>query len=83
MLQAVGQHVAIEQVVAQHQAGRRTGQEVAGQNKGLGQALGLGLLNIGQGQADLFSRAQDILETGQILRRGDDADFPDAGQHEH
>ena len=45
--QAVGQHIAVKQVVAQNQAGRLSGQKVAGQNKSLSQTFGAGLLNVG------------------------------------
>jgi hypothetical protein len=51
-------------------------------DEGLGQPLGRGLHGIGEAEAPLLARAQELLEARRVLRRRDDQDVPDARQHE-
>ncbi len=74
--------MAEEQVVAQHQGARLVGDELAVEQKGLGDARRLRLLDVFQAQAPLTAVAQQTLEQGRVMRRGNDEDFPDTGQHQ-
>ena len=67
---------AIENVVAQHQGHRVGANEVLSQHKGLGQAVGLGLNGVVErSAAQLAAVAQQILEEGRVVGRGNDEDF--------
>lgn len=76
------QAVAVEDVVAEHQGARLAGDELLADGEGLGQAVGARLLGVGQVHAVARAVPEQALEVGQVGRRGDDQDVPDARQHE-
>ena len=80
--QVARQAVAVEDVVAQHQRARLAGDKVLADGEGLGQAVRRGLLGVGQVHAVARAVPEQALEVGQVGRRGDDQDVPDARQHE-
>ena len=77
-----GQAVAVEDVVAEHEGARLAGDELLADGEGLDQAVGAGLLGIGEVHAVARAVPEQALEVGQVGRRGDDQDVPDARQHE-
>ena len=80
--QVARQAVAVEDVVAQHQGARLAVNELLADGEGLGQAVRRGLLGVGQVHAVARAVPEQALEVGQVGRRGDDQDVPDARQHE-
>ena len=74
--------VAVEDVVAEHERARLAGDELLADGEGLRQAVGAGLLGVGQVHAVARAVPEQALEVGQVRRRGDDQDVPDARQHE-
>ena len=74
--------VAVEDVVAQHERARLTGDEILADREGLRQAVGAGLLGVGEVHAVARAVPEQALEVGEVRRRGDDQDVPDARQHE-
>ena len=80
--QVAGQAVAVEDVVAEHQRARLAGDEVLADGEGLGQAVGARLLGVGEVDAVARAVTEQALEVGEVRRRGDDQDVPDARQHE-
>ena len=80
--QVARQAVAVEDVVAEHQGARLAGDEVLADGEGLRQAVGAGLLGVGEVNAVARAVPEQSLEVGQVRRRGDDQDVPDARQHE-
>ena len=80
--QVAGQAVAVEDVVAEHQGARLAGDELLADGEGLRQAVGARLLGIGEVHAVARAVPEQALEVGQVRRRGDDQDVPDARQHE-
>ena len=74
--------VAVEDVVAQHQGARLAGDEVLADGECLREAVGARLLGVGQVHAVARAVPEQALEVGQVRRRGDDQDVPDARQHE-
>lgn len=74
--------VAVEDVVAEHQGARLAGDELLADGEGLRQAVRRGLLGVGQVDAVARAVPEQALEVGQVGRRGDDQDVPDARQHE-
>ena len=80
--QVARQAVAVEDVVAQHERARLAGDEVLADGEGLGQAVGAGLLGVGEVHAVAGAVPEQALEVGQVGRGGDDQDVPDARQHE-
>ena len=74
--------VAVEDVVAEHERARLAGDEVLADGECLGQAVGARLLGVGQVDAVARAVPEQALEVGQVRRRGDDQDVPDARQHE-
>ena len=80
--QVAGQAVAVEDVVAEHQGARLAGDEVLTDGERLRQAVGARLLGVGQVHAVARAVPEQALEVGQVGRRGDDQDVPDARQHE-
>ena len=80
--QVARQAVAVEDVVAQHQGARLAGDEVLADGEGLRQAVGAGLLGVGQVHAVARAVTEQALEVGEVGGRGDDQDVPDARQHE-
>lgn len=80
--QVAGQAVAVEDVVAEHQGARLAGDELLADGERLGQAVGARLLCVGEVHAVARAVPEQALEVGQVGRRGDDQDVPDARQHE-
>ena len=80
--QVARQAVAVEDVVAKHQRARLAGDEVLADGEGLRQAVRRGLLGVGQVHAVARAVPEQALEVGEVRRRGDDQDVPDARQHE-
>ena len=74
--------VAVEDVVAEHQGARLAGDELLADGECLRQAVGARLLGVGQVDAVARAVPEQALEVGQVGRRGDDQDVPDARQHE-
>ena len=74
--------VAVEDVVAEHQRARLAGDEVLADREGLRQAVRARLLGVGQVHAVARAVPEQALEVGEVRRRGDDQDVPDARQHE-
>ena len=80
--QVARQAVAVEDVVAEHQRARLAIDELLADGEGLRQAVGARLLGVGQVHAVARAVPEQALEVGQVGRRGDDQDVPDARQHE-
>ena len=80
--QVARQAVAVEDVVAQHQRARLSVDELLADGEGLRQAVRAGLLGVGEVHAVARAVPEEALEVGQVRRRGDDQDVPDARQHE-
>ena len=80
--QVARQAVAVEDVVAQHQRARLAGDELLADGEGLRQAVRTRLLCVGEVDAVARAVPEQALEVGQVGRRGDDQDVPDARQHE-
>lgn len=80
--QVAGQAVAVEDVVAEHERARLAINEVLADGEGLRQAVRARLLGVGQAHAVARAVPEQALEVGQVGRRGDDQDVPDARQHE-
>lgn len=80
--QVAGQAVSVEDVVAQHERARLTVNELLADGEGLRQAVGARLLGIGEVHAVARAVPEQALEIGEVRRRGDDQDVPDARQHE-
>lgn len=80
--QVARQAVAVEDVVAEHERARLAGDELLADGEGLGQAVRRGLLGVGEVHAVARAVPEQALEVGQVGRRGDDQDVPDARQHE-
>lgn len=80
--QVARQAVAVEDVVAKHEGARLAGDELLADGERLRQAVRAGLLGVGQVHAVARAVPEQALEVGQVGRRGDDQDVPDARQHE-
>ena len=80
--QVARQAVAVEDVVAEHQRARLAGDEPLADGEGLREAVGAGLLGVGEAHAVARAVPEQALEVGEVGRRGDDKDVPDARQHE-
>ena len=80
--QVAAEAVAVEDVVAEHERARLAGDEVLADGEGLRQAVGARLLCVGEPHAVARAVPEQALEVGQVGRRGDDQDVPDARQHE-
>lgn len=82
LLQVAAEAVAVEDVVAEHERARLAGDEVLADGEGLRQAVGARLLSVGEVDAVARAVPEKALEVGEVRRRGDDQDVPDARQHE-
>ena len=82
LLEVAAEAVAVEDVVAEHQGARLTGDELLADGEGLRQAVRRGLLGVGEVHAVARAVPEQALEVGEVRRRGDDQDVPDARQHE-
>ena len=80
--QVARQAVAVEDVVAEHERTRLAGDELLADCEGLRQAVRRGLLCVGEVHAVARAVTEQALEVGEVRRRGDDQDVPDARQHE-
>ena len=80
--QVAAEAVAVEDVVAEHQGARLAVNELLADGEGLRQAVGARLLGVGEVDAVARAVPEQALEVGQVGRRGDDQDVPDARQHE-
>ena len=80
--QVARQAVAVEDVVSEHERARLAVNELLADGEGLGQAVGARLLGVGEVHAVARAVPEQALEVGQVGRRGDDQDVPDARQHE-
>ena len=80
--QVAGQAVAVEDVVAEHQRARLAGDELLADGECLCEAVRAGLLGVGEVHAVARAVPEQALEVGEVGRRGDDQDVPDARQHE-
>ena len=80
--QVARQAVAVEDVVAQHERAGLAGDEVLADGECLGQAVRARLLGVGEAHAVAGAVPEQALEVGQVGRRRDDEDVPDARQHE-
>lgn len=80
--QVAAEAVAVEDVVAQHERARLAVDEVLADGECLGQTVGARLLGVGQVHAVARTVPEQALEVGEVRRRGDDQDVPDARQHE-
>lgn len=80
--QVAGQAIAVEDVVAEHQRARLAGDEVLADGEGLGQAVRARLLGVGEVHAVARAVPEQALKVGEVGRRGDDQNVPDARQHE-
>ena len=83
VLQQLRQAMPEKDVVPQHHGRGRAGQEILGQEIGLGQPVGRGLGDPFEAQPPLPAIAQKALELRLVVGRGDDRDLADAGQHQH
>ena len=80
--QMARQAVAVEDVVAEHERARLAGDEVLADGERLREAVRRGLLGVGEVHAVARAVPEQALEVGEVGRRGDDQDVPDARQHE-
>lgn len=80
--QQFGHRVAEEDVVAENQRGRRVADEIGAEDERLGEPVGAGLLDIGQGHAPLAAIAHQRLEARQVGRRRDDQHVAHAAPHQ-
>ena len=80
--QAAREAVAVEDVVPQDERAGLAAGELGADDEGLCEAVGDGLLGVGEAHAVVGAVAQQALEVGQVLRGGDDQDVADARQHE-
>ena len=80
--QVAAEAVAVEDVVAEHQRARLAGDELLADGEGLCEAVRRGLLGVGEVHAVARAVPEQAPEVGQVGRRGDDQDVPDARQHE-
>ena len=80
--QVARQAVAVEDVVAEHQRARLAGDELLADGECLCEAVRAGLLGVGEVHAVARAIPEQALEVGEVGRRGDDQDVPDARQHE-
>ena len=80
--QVARQAVAVEDVVAEDESARLAVNELLADGEGLCQAVRRGLLGVGEVHAVARAVPEQALEVGQVRRRGDDQDVPDARQHE-
>ena len=80
--QVARQAVAVEDVVAENQGARLTVNELLADGERLREAVRTRLLGVGEVDAVARAVPEQALEVGQVGRRGDDQDVPDARQHE-
>ena len=79
----IGQRVAVEDVVAEHERDGIGTDEVAADGKGLRDAAGGFLRQVGELHAEPRPVAEQVPIERKVLRRGDDEDVADAAKHQH
>ena len=82
LAQGRAQAVAVEDVVAQHERAGLAADELLADGEGLRQAVRAGLLGVGEVHAVARAVPEQAFEVGEVRRRGDDQDVPDARKHE-
>jgi len=82
ILQQGGEAVAVEDVVAQDEAGAIVTNELFPDDEGLRQSVGTGLLGILETHAVVGAVAQEAHEPRQVVGGADNQDVADAGQHQ-
>ena len=80
--QVARQAVAVEDVVTQDECARLSVNELLADGECLREAIGARLLGVGEVHAVARAVPEQALEVGEVRRRGDDQDVPDARQHE-
>ncbi len=80
--QVARQAVAVEDVVAEHQGARLSGDELLADGEGLRKSVRARLLGVGEAHAVARTVPEQALEVGEVRRGGDDQDVADARQHE-
>ncbi|MNH05751.1 hypothetical protein D3C79_650950 [compost metagenome] len=81
--QLLAETLAMENVVAQNQADRIVSDELFTDQESLGQSVGRGLFGVADFDAELAAVAQQLLVLRQVMRRGNQQDLPNTGQHQH
>jgi hypothetical protein len=79
----LGQAVSVEDIVAQDQRDAIRADEFPSDDEGIGEAARAILGGIGEGEAKLRAVAQEPPEQRQILRRRNNEDIANAGEHQH
>ena len=80
--QVAPQAVAVEDVVAEHERAGLARDPGLPYREGLRQAVGRGLLGVGERHAEARAVAQQPLEVREVGGGGDEQDVPDPGEHE-
>ena len=83
LLEHRGEAAAVEDVVAEDETDTVVADELLADDEGLRQAVGTGLLGIFEAHTVVGSVAQQAAEARQVVRRRDDQDVADTGQHQH
>ena len=83
LLQHGAEAGSMEDVVSEYQAGGIVADEFLADDEGLCQTVGTGLFGIFEPYSVIASVAQQTLEPGEVMGRGDDEYLADAGQHQH
>ena len=82
LAQQLGEAHAVENVVAEHEAGAVVANELLADNERLCQTVGTGLLGILEMYANLAAVTQQATETREVVRGGDDENLAYARVHE-
>ncbi|MCY1429248.1 hypothetical protein D9M71_451580 [compost metagenome] len=81
--QLFAEALAVEDVVAQDQADRIVANEFFTDQEGLGQPIRRRLFGVAQFDTELAAVAQQLFVLGQVVRGGNQQDFPNTGEHQH
>ena len=81
--QQLAKPIAIEDIVSQDHGAAVITDEFLSQQKGLCQAIGRGLHDVGKGYAKCAAVSKQMLKPRRVLRRGDNQDLSYACQHEN
>ena len=81
--QGLCERLAVEDVVAQHEADVIAADKFFADDEGLGKPVWAGLHGVLQADAEVRTVAEQAAEGGVVFGRGDDEDVADAGKHEH
>ena len=77
-----GEAGAVEDVVAEHEAGAVVADELLADDEGLREAVGGGLLGVFEVDAVVGAVAQEAFEAGEVVGGGDDEDVADTREHQ-